>query len=47
VIRASIGRSLARARDDIKAKVPRQRPGIISNNTPLKYSVSGIVGSTG
>ena len=25
----------------------RQRPGIISSSTPLKYSVSGIVGSTG
>jgi len=23
--------------------IPRQRPGIISNNRPLKYSVSGIV----
>ena len=25
----------------------RQRPGIISSKTPLKYSVSGIVGKTG
>src|SRR5207237_3020966 len=34
-------------RGDGFAVVNNQRPGIISSRTPLKYSVSGIVGTTG